>query len=142
MSDTRIHFPRHIPFVETLGLELWAFGDGQAELRLSVEPGVTNSHGVAHGGLQMTMLDVAMAHAARSAFAAGEDPGCITIEMKTSFMCSARGRLTARGKVLQRTSSMAFTEAGIYDEAGRLCTHATGTFKYVRAPKGAEEIGT
>ena len=25
----------------------------------------------------------------------------------------------------------AFTEGGVYDEEGRLCSHATGTFKYV-----------
>ena len=33
---------------------------------------------------------------------------------------------------------MAFTEGKVYDEEGRLCAHATGTFKYVqRAPAAA-----
>jgi uncharacterized protein (TIGR00369 family) len=130
-----IPFPRPIPFVETQGFELWAFGDGKAELRLTVQPGQTNSHGMAHGGVQMTLLDVAMAHAARSTHAEGEDPGVVTIEMKTSFLRSAKGLLTARGTLLHRTLNMAFTEGGIYDEAGHLCAHAKGTFKFVKPPK-------
>jgi uncharacterized protein (TIGR00369 family) len=128
-------FPRHIPFVEALGFELWAFGDGKAELRLAVQPDQTNSHGMAHGGVQMTLLDVAMAHAARAGHGGDEDPGVVTIEMKTSFMRTAKGTLTARGTLLHKTQSMAFTEGGIYDEAGHLCTHATGTFKFVKPPK-------
>ena len=130
-----IPFPRHIPFVEALGVELWAFGSGKAELRLHVQPEQTNSHGMAHGGVQMTLLDVAMAHAARSGCDSGEDPGVVTIEMKTSFMRTAKGTLTARGTLLHRTQGMAFTEGGIYDQAGHLCTHATGTFKFVKPPK-------
>ena len=132
-------FPRHIPFVDTLGFELWQFGGGTAELRLNAQPGQMNSHGIAHGGVVMTLLDVAMAHAARSAYVAsaagGDDPGVVTIEMKTSFMRPTRGVLIARGKLLHQTASFAFTEGGIYDDAGHLHAHATGTFKFVRPPK-------
>ena len=35
---------------------------------------------------------------------------------------------------MHRTPSMAFTEGTIFDEAGRACAHATGTFKYVKRP--------
>ena len=143
MSDRAIPFPRHIPFVEELGVQLWQLGSGTAELRLPVRPGQLNSHGIAHGGVLMTLLDVAMAHAARSAYVAGapgadagdDDPGVVTVEMKTTFMRPTRGVLIARGKLLHPTRSFAFTEGGIYDEAGRLHAHATGTFKFVRPPK-------
>jgi uncharacterized protein (TIGR00369 family) len=137
LSDTAIPFPRHIPFVEALGFELLSFGEGKALLRLQVQPEQENSHGMAHGGVQMTLLDVAMAHAARSGYGGpeGDDPGVVTVEMKTSFMRTARGTLTARATLLQKTQTLAFTEGGIYDEAGHLCSHATGTFKFVRPPK-------
>ena len=30
---------------------------------------------------------------------------------------------------LHRTATLVFTEASLYDAAGKLCAHATGTFK-------------
>ena len=119
-----------------------------AEIALSLRDELTNSWSVAHGGVTMTLLDVVMAHAARSPNQPGhaESPGVVTIEMKTSFMRPAKvtpgGRLTAKGRLMHRTKSMAFTEGTIYDEAGLACAHATGTFKYVnRAPDRTTEAG-
>jgi uncharacterized protein (TIGR00369 family) len=149
MMTKPMPFPRTIPFVDTLGLELWGFGGGQAELRVTLDAGHLNSWQVAHGGLLMTLLDVAMAHAARSVVAShGADPtdsgpGLVTIEMKTSFMRPAEGRLRALGTLLHRTATMAFTEGRVLDEAGHLCAHATGTFKYLRAlPTGGRQSKT
>ena len=62
----KLQFPLHIPFVEQLGLELWGFGDGRAEIRVDLTEAHLNSWEVAHGGVLMTLLDVAMAHAARA----------------------------------------------------------------------------
>ena len=136
----RIDFPVRIPFVEELGLELWGFGDGHAELRVDLAEAHLNSWEVAHGGVLMTMLDVAMAHAARSIHSHLPDrgPGVATIEMKTSFMRPAEGELRALGKLLHKTTTMAFTEGSVVDGEGRLCAHATATFKYLRAlPTGS-----
>ncbi len=149
----RLAFPLRIPFVEHLDLELWAFGEGHAELRVNMSEAHLNSWRVAHGGVLMTMLDVAMAHAARSgnsggsgnvkadgqshgpadADPTGDSPGVATVEMKTSFMRPAEGTLRATGNLLHKTVTMAFTEGHVFDEAGRLCAHATGTFKFLRA---------
>jgi uncharacterized protein (TIGR00369 family) len=140
MTARPIEFPVHIPFVERLGLELWAFGDGAAELRVDLSDAHLNSWSVAHGGVLMTMLDVAMAHAARSSIGAGTDPttapGVATIEMKTSFMRPAEGALSAHGGLLHRTATLAFCEARVLDADGLLCAQATGTFKILRALAG------
>ena len=141
--NRKIDFPIRIPFVEQLGLELWGFGNGQAELRVDLAEAHLNSWEVAHGGVLMTMLDVAMAHAARSVNSAEPDhgPGVATIEMKTSFMRPAEGELRAVAKLLQRTTTLAFTEGSVFDGQGRLCAHATGTFKYLRAlPVGGRQL--
>lgn len=132
---TKLTFPVHIPFVEELGLELWRFGGGEAELRVDLAEAHLNSWEVAHGGVLMTMLDVAMAHAARSANShdPGHGPGVATVEMKTSFMRPAEGRLRAFGTLLHRTASLAFTEGRVVDEHDQLCATASGTFKYLRA---------
>lgn len=127
-------FSVHIPFVELLGFELEKFEGGEATIRFDPRPEHQNSFNVVHGGASMTLLDVVMAHAARSVEPA---MGCVTVEMKTSFMRPAKGALTAHGTLLHRTPTMAFTEGRIVDAAGKLCAHATGTFKFVpRLPVG------
>jgi uncharacterized protein (TIGR00369 family) len=127
-------FSVRIPFVELLGFELRRMEGGEAEIAFDPAPEHQNSFDVVHGGASMTLLDVVMAHAARSV---QPDMGCVTIEMKTSFMRAARGPLLARGKLLHRTATMAFTEGSVFDAAGKLCSHATGTFKFVpRLPVG------
>ena len=137
-------FPVRIPFVEALGFELWQAADGRSELRMDIARTHLNHRDVAHGGVLMTLLDVAMAQAARTLHRPGEavGPAVVTIEMKTTFVRPAAGRLAARGHVLHRTTATAFCEASVFDDAGRLCAHSTGTFKYVRALAHAPETGT
>jgi uncharacterized protein (TIGR00369 family) len=131
-------FSVHIPFVELMGFELLSMADGQAEIAFDPKVEHENSFNVVHGGASMTLMDVVMAHAARSV---EPNMGAVTIEMKTSFMRPARGPLLAKGKLLHRTATMAFTEASIFDAAGKLCSHATGTFKFVaRLPVSATGI--
>lgn len=131
-----IPYSIRIPFVEQIGCELQRFENGEAEVTLVVdEERHTNSFGVAHGGLMMTLLDVAMAHAAKSLNASLPDggPGIVTIEMKTTFMRPGVGTIRALGSVLHSTVSLVFTEGKVLDQKGRLCAHATATFKFLRA---------
>ena len=127
-----LDFGAVIPFVHHLGMTLEHFDGGESTLRYAALPEHRNSHGVTHGGALMTLLDVALATAARSAC---PDMGVVTIEMKTSFMRPAPAgedqALVSHGKLLHRTRSLAFVEGAVFDAAGQLCAHATGTFKYV-----------
>lgn len=126
-----IPFPSSVPFVQSLGTEMHQYADGLCELRLTLIASHLNGWEVAHGGVVMTLLDVAMAFAARSM--ADEGMAVATIEMKTTFMRPAEGALRAVGKVLHRTRSVAFSEGALYDANGTLCATASGTFKYLRA---------
>ena len=127
-----------VPFVEHLGFTIERFEAGESELNYTARPEHMNSFQVTHGGACMTLLDVTMAVAARSV---QKDMGVVTIEMKTSFMQPATGPLVAKGRLMHRTATMAFTEATIFDTQDRACAHATGTFKYVRRlPVSATEV--
>lgn len=117
-----------VPFISHLGMKLMRFEGGMSEMHYEARPEHLNNFGVTHGGACMTLLDVSMAAAARSL---RPEMGVITIEMKTSFMQPASGPLKALGRVLHHTGRMAFTESRIEDAEGRVCAHATGTFKYV-----------
>ena len=133
-----IPFGVHVPFIEHLGFTLERFEGGESELRYTAQPEHLNSFNVTHGGACMALLDVTMAAAARSV---QPDMGVVTIEMKTSFMQPATGPLVAKGRLMHRSATMAFTEATIVDAKGRACTHATGTFKYVkRLPVSATAV--
>jgi len=136
-------FPIPIPFAEMLGFELLHFEGGIAEIAIELKPELCNSWMVAHGGVTMTLLDVAMATAARSPNQPGiaESPGVVTIEMKTTFMRPGLGRIVAKGRLLHRTASMAFCEGSVLDADAKLVAQATGTFKYLKGlPAGGKKI--
>ncbi|MBT0571145.1 PaaI family thioesterase [Curvibacter sp. CHRR-16] len=117
------------PLSQCLGMELHTLEQGSATVRLSAREAVRNSFGVAHGGALMSVMDVAMALAARSF---DMRQGVVTIEMKSSFMRAAdlaHGHLQAIGKVLHRTPTLAFCEVSVWDGKGQCCAHGTGTFK-------------
>ena len=127
-----MNFGAEIPFVTHLGFTLELFEGGESSIGYTPLPEHLNSFAVTHGGACMTLLDVAMAVAARSV---QKDMGVVTIEMKTSFMRPAPGDgtpLTGKGRLIHRTATLAFAEATIYDAKGQACAHSTGTFKYVR----------
>jgi uncharacterized protein (TIGR00369 family) len=125
---------RRIPYADLLGIRLRSRGEGRAELELALRPELMNSWDTAHGGVIMTLLDIAMAVAARSA-----DPkalGAITVEMKTSFIGTCAGTLVAEGRCIHFGRSVAFCEADARDAAGTVVAKASGTFM-VRQPREA-----
>jgi uncharacterized protein (TIGR00369 family) len=142
-----MQFSVNIPFVHHLGFELVMWEGGHSQIDYAPKSEHLNSFGVTHGGACMTLLDVVMAVAARSV---EREMGVVTIEMKTSFMQPAQvpagGVLVGKGHLMHRTATLAFTEATLYDDKGRACAHATGTFKYVRrlatGPKTANGLST
>ena len=122
---------RRIPFSEFLGFEVLRFESGEAEIAVTLREELTNNGKMAHGGLTMSLLDVALGHAARAPAPGGEVLSVVTIEMKTAFMRPGTGRLLAKAKRLHRSATLAFCEGSVFDADGRLVAHATGTFKFV-----------
>ncbi|MGZ5031958.1 MAG: PaaI family thioesterase [Usitatibacter sp.] len=118
---------RLIPFATHLGIHLTEQGAGRTVLTLELRPELMNSFHSAHGGVIMTLLDIAMARAACTLD--DKAVGAITVEMKTSFIGICKGTLTAEGTCLHLGSSLAFCEGEIRDAAGALVAKASGTFK-------------
>jgi uncharacterized protein (TIGR00369 family) len=121
-----------VPFIDDLGIEFLDAPAGVGRVALDLQPRHLNSWQVAHGGVLMTMLDVAMAIAGRSL-----DPGArggVTVEMKTSFVQPgpAGTRLTATGRAFHRSTTMSFCEGEVRDADDRLIAKAMGTFKTIK----------
>jgi uncharacterized protein (TIGR00369 family) len=119
-----------VPFLDLIGVQLVKMSDGESELHLSIEHKHTNSWEVAHGGVLLSLVDAGMAIAARSADP--DDRSVVTIELKHTFMQAAVGGVKVRGRVIHKSTTMAFCEATIYDLDEKICGHATGSFKYFK----------
>lgn len=131
--------PDSIPFLRHLGLVAGPSEPGESCVHLpELRPEHCNLLPAAHGGVVMTLLDVAMARAARSHPKASAD-SVVTVEMSTRFIRPARGPLTARGRVVHAGGSLVTCEAQVLDALGTLLAAAQGTFKYWKAAGPAVE---
>jgi acyl-CoA thioesterase len=130
----------NVPFIRELGVQFISAADGRALVALDLSPWHLNSWEVAHGGVIMSLLDVAMAVAGRTLDADAE--GGVTVEMKTSFLQPAKAgtRLLVSAHAFHRSSTMAFCEGEVRDTDDRLIAKAMGTFKYRR--KSEPNTGT
>jgi uncharacterized protein (TIGR00369 family) len=134
MSQTPID---RIPFLRLLGMQQLPVAPGQARLLLpELKAEFCNRLSAAHGGVLMTLLDVAMARAATS------QPGAptgtvVTVQMSSHFLKPGRGPLTADGRVISAGRSLCTCEANVTDGDGALIAAATGTFKYWRGEDGS-----
>ncbi|MGN6234224.1 MAG: PaaI family thioesterase [Trinickia sp.] len=126
------------PFVDHLGVRLIAAANGESEVALTLADTQMNTWHVAHGGVTMTLADVALATAARSL--AEDGVGVVTVEMKVNFMQPGRGELRAFGRVLHRSTTMAYCEGEVRDDSGHFVAKALGTFKYMRRLAVGREV--
>ena len=88
-----------------------------------------NPHGSVQAGVHSVLLDAAMNFAINAALR-GKDRTNATIEMTTELMRPAlRGdHYTLRGDVVRLTRQIAYAEATMNNDEGKLVSRATGTF--------------
>ena len=127
-------YQKKIPFVSHLRILTEALGSGTAQLSVPVEPHLTNSLGTVHGGVIMSLLDVALCTAARTLHP--ESVGVITINMSTSFIGGGKGaKLLADARVLKDGKSMSFVEAEAKNDDGSIVAKAIGTVRVLKKEK-------
>jgi uncharacterized protein (TIGR00369 family) len=119
---------RQVPFIEHLQLTREHAEAGQSRVSLELRPELLNNHAGGHGGVVMTLLDCAMAHAALSRVDYARE--VVTIDMHIAFMRPASGRLVATGRATGGGKSVCFCEAHITAEDGEVAAQAMGTFRY------------
>jgi len=131
------NFDIYIPFVEHLGIRLLDKADGIMRLRFSARPEHLNSWNGIHGGVLISLLDVALSSAARSL-----DSACVgatTVELKANFLSAATDEVLGEGRAQRAGRSLIFAEGELRRPDGVLVAKGTGTFKLVYASKGREE---
>lgn len=125
---------RPVPFADLLGVRIAHREPGLARVELDTRPELTNSHQAAHGGVVMTLLDIALAVAAMTT-----DPqsrGAVTVELSVTFLAPGSGRLVAEGRCLRSGRSLSFSEGEVRDGEGTLVAKALGTFRLRHGARG------
>jgi uncharacterized protein (TIGR00369 family) len=120
------------PFSTDLGLKVIEWTPGKTVLSVELTERLQNRHGAGHGGVTATLLDVALAIAARSLAGDWVLEGTVTLNLQ--FLSPARGRLIAEGRLLKAGASVAFCEGEARDQNGTLIAKATATYKIERNP--------
>jgi uncharacterized protein (TIGR00369 family) len=119
---------RYVPFSEHLGLRVERSEAGESLVSVELRPELLNNHDAGHGGVVMTLLDSAMAHAALSRIDYTRE--VVTVDMQVAFMRPSKGRLRAHGRATGGGRSVCFCEATITDDSGEVAARAMGTFRY------------
>ncbi len=107
----------------------------RAALRLDARH--INVGGVCHGGVLMSLADVAMG---AGSYAAGPDHPCATISFDAQFVAAAKRDqwLVAEARQLRRVRALSFMEAELWS-GGRLVMRASGIWKYLESRTPASE---
>jgi uncharacterized protein (TIGR00369 family) len=127
-------YQKRIPFVTHLKILTETLGEGSARLSLPIEPHLTNSLGTVHGGVIVSLLDVALCTAARTLHP--ESSGVITINLSTSFIgAGSSAKLYAEARVLKDGRSMSFVEGEAQNADGSIVAKAIATVRVLHKEK-------
>lgn len=108
---------------------------GRTVWRMAADERFTNPAGILQGGFLAAMCDSAMG-AATVTWARGRKVRSLTAELKVSFLApvAAGAILTCTAEVISGGGRVAFVEAEVVDDGGRLVARASST--YILAPRG------
>lgn len=113
MERIRESFDRQ-GFMRTLGAVLESVEPGTVTITCSFDEGLSQQHGLLHGGVVASLADVACGYAALSLMPA--DREVLTVEFKVHFLKPAQtDRVIAVGQVLQAGRTLTVCEGSVFD---------------------------
>ena len=120
-------------FMRTIGADLESVEPGTVTITCGFEERLTQQHGLLHGGLLATLVDVACGYAALSMMPA--DREVLTVEFKIHFLKPAKtDRLIAVGQVVQAGRTLTVCEGTVFDATRtRVLARMTATMMAVGA---------
>ena len=127
------YFGIDVPFMRYIGLEAVSIDTDACLTRLPLRPENTNSRGVVHGGVLMSVLDFTLSAAARSH--APLEFSAVTIDLTTHFLGEAKTELAVEGRCIRRGGTIVFCEGEVRDRDGQVLTIARGAFKLLDIPR-------
>jgi uncharacterized protein (TIGR00369 family) len=126
LEDLRVRLAAS-PFHTWAGMEIVEASVGEVTIAMRVEERHVNLQGLVHGGMLAILADTACGLSVRSAM----EPGRlhVTVALDIHFLAPAKpGRILGRGNAVKIGRSLAFAEASIEDDGGRLLAKAQSRF--------------
>jgi uncharacterized protein (TIGR00369 family) len=121
-----------IPFNTLLGIKLTRVHRDGVTIECTLRHELTNSAGVAHGGVAAAMADVAVGMAINRHF--GGKRRITTVEMKINYFRPASdGRIFARARLLRIGSTLSVGNVDLTDTKGNLIGVAIATYMFLDA---------
>lgn len=115
--------------------------EGHAEFVLDLKEHHFNPAGIVHGGIFLTILDSALAHACTWCPAEGHRRRVVTISLATSFLAPGRGgRVRAIGRLEAAADRVATCSGEVIDGGGQLLAAAQGSFRYLPGSESPDGI--
>jgi acyl-CoA thioesterase len=115
------------PFTGWMGVEYLVDAGGVRRLALTLGPTHMSRANRVHGGVLFTLLDTALGGAVVSSLPPGK--GCATLELKINYFRPIQhGRVTAEGRLVNRSRSTAYAEGEVVSDEGKVLAKASGTF--------------
>jgi uncharacterized protein (TIGR00369 family) len=118
-------------FMQALGAVLESVESGSVTITCGFGDGLTQQHGLFHGGVLASLVDVACGYAALSVMPS--DREVLTVEFKIHFLKPAKtDRLIAVGQVVQAGRTLTVCEGSVFDSTRtRLLARMTATMMAV-----------
>lgn len=116
------------PCADTLGAELIDQWPDEGRIEFAFHPNATmlNPRGTVQGGFVAAMLDDLMGPALVTMTGGKEIPA--SIDLNVSFIRPVMpGRVVGTGRVVSKGRNVAFLEAELFDESGKLLARATSS---------------
>lgn len=121
VSEYINNFYEDNPFTHGLGVEIKSIEEGSAAVSLKIRHEHTNVYGIAHGGVIMSLCDMALGAACLSV-----KKKVVTLDFNINIMTSVSEGDTAlvKSNIIHNGRSTIVAEASAYNSQGRLCAKA------------------
>ena len=123
--------------MHTIGASLESVESGTVTISCPFDERLTQQHGLIHGGVLASVIDVACGYAALTMMP--DDREVLTVEFKIQFLKPAKtSRLIAVGHVVQAGRTLTVCEGSVFDETrSRLLAKMTATMMSVDVNRSA-----
>ncbi len=125
ISDYINNFYEDNPFTKPLGVDIVSIDKGNVCVSLTIKHEHTNVYGIAHGGVIMSLCDMAMGAACLSV-----GKKVVTLDFNINILKSIDMEDVAivKGMIIHNGRSTVVAECEVFNKDNKLCAKARGTF--------------